>query len=252
MNLIVIDIGNSNIKIGLFSGSRLLRTGSIPSLSARAKTIRLLTAKIVGENRIAGSCISSVVPKLTYLAEKSVEELFSVHPLVVRGDMQMRRKNRYTFPARLGADRLCAAAGAFALYGGPTIVVDFGTATTYNVIDKHGNFLGGVISPGVNTIASALPRVTAQLPEISFRVPSKTISRDTITSLQAGTSAMAIDAFEGMILRLRTEFGVRMKVVATGGYAALMAKHTGLISRVEKNLVLIGGKELWWEGSSRR
>jgi type III pantothenate kinase len=137
--------------------------------------------------------------------------------------------------------------GAFALYGGPAIVVDFGTATTYNVIDGRGNFLGGVISPGVGTISAALPRVTAQLPGYRFRMPLQAISRDTVSSLQAGSAYMALDAFEGMITRLRDEYGRKLKVIATGGCSALIGRHSKSISRVEKDLVLFGAHTLWLE-----
>lgn len=244
--LLALDIGNSTIEASLFEGNSTVASIAAPSTVQRSgdETWRIVTDLLTSRNlqprQISGIGISSVVPFLTTLFVSLSQQRTGLHPLVISGDMDLGMKIHYAMPAALGPDRICAAVAAYAKHRGPLIVVDFGTATTFGAVSAEGEFLGGAIMSGLKSTAEALTQRTAQLPGFELQVPATPIATDTVQALQAGLVFGAVDAFEGMIRRMRSELGGKARVVATGGLADFMAPLTAMIDVVEPRLVLEG------------
>jgi type III pantothenate kinase len=238
--LLAIDVGNTHTVLAIFEGPKLVADWRIPSSPLRTSdeywhSIRTFCAgKGIDSSRISGAGISSVVPELTLLFEAMARIALGTEPLTVHAGLDLGITVRYSDPASLGADRLCNAVAGFRKYGGPLIIVDFGTATTFDVVSERGEFLGGVIALGLASTAAELHRRTAQLPEIDLRFPSSVIGRD--TGVMFGT----LDIVEGTIRRIREELGVPTRVIATGGLSPLIAQHTDIITACEPLLVLEG------------
>jgi type III pantothenate kinase len=192
-----------------------------------------------------GAVISSVVPGGTKSCTAVLRRHFGVNPLIVSAKSASGMRIRYQRPAGLGADRICGAAAAYARHGGPVIVVDAGTATTYGVVSAHGIFLGGAISPGVRTSALALRRSTARLPAVQLRFPASVIGTSTVAGMQSGTLYGALDAMEGMIRRLKRVAGSRAKVILTGGFSRLLGSKSRSVDAVEPYLVLEGARMIF-------
>ena len=198
---------------------------------------------------IDGVGISSVVPNLTDIFASMARKYFRAEPLLVDSSLDLGFKIHYDDPTSVGADRLCNAVAGYAKYGGPLIIIDFGTATTYDVIAGNGDYLGGVIAPGIETSAMDLHRRAAKLPKIELHFPSKMIGTDTVGSMQAGILYGALDAMEGTLNRLQSELkkreGKKAKVIATGGFSQLMTKKSKLIEAWEPSLVLDGVRMIY-------
>lgn len=248
--LLAIDIGNSHTVVGVFDGDRLaaewrvtthdLRTSDEVAVAIRA----LLRDGGFDASHIHRIGIASVVPPLTSSYERMSRSAFRIEPVVVHGGLDLGFRILYHEPMAVGADRLCNAIAGFAKYGGPLIIVDFGTATTYDVVGLNGDYWGGVIAPGVETSAADLHRRAAKLPRVDLTLPSAVIGRDTISSMQSGILYGAIDATEGMIRRLSAaitaEAGSAPTVIATGGFSGFLRQHSSLIAHHEPSLVLDG------------
>jgi type III pantothenate kinase len=247
---IAIDIGNTHTVIGIFENETLKIELRIPSTSDQIeKTIStqiltLLTREGIDKKDIDGVAISSVVPSLTDIYISLSKEYFNQDPLVVNADLNLGITIHYDNPKSLGTDRLCSAIAAFSKYGGPLIVIDFGTATTYGVVASNGDFLGGVIAPGMAISAASLHQRTAQLPDIDLHLPRCVISIDTVSSIQNGVLCGAVDAMTGMIHRIQSELYLveskKALVIATGGFSKIVAYHSQVIQHVETSLVLDG------------
>ncbi|MFI5251060.1 MAG: type III pantothenate kinase [Bacteroidota bacterium] len=244
--LLTLDIGNSNIHIGLFDKKKLLGKKNTPSKSAHPieefiTTLDLLLTELKTERSALRGCgISSVVPDLSSHIAKWLTGELNISPLVISGTLPLAVKIQYDDPLSLGADRICSAVAAYSKYGGPIIVIDFGTATTYNIISEFGEFMGGVIAPGIKTAGEALYKATAQLPQVTLEIPSQVIGTNTIASIQSGILYAGVDAAEGMIHRLKKLTGQKTIVIATGGFSDLIKSKTTLINHIEKDLVLEG------------
>jgi len=165
---------------------------------------------------------------------------FKIDPVLISAELDLGIKILYDVPTTVGADRLCNAVAGYTKYGGPIIVVDFGTATTYDVVSEKGEYLGGVIAPGIETSAAELHRRAAKLPKIELHFPKDVIGRNTVSSMQSGIMYGAVDAMEGMIKRIKNVIGQHAKVIATGGLAKTIIKHTNSIDFYEPTLVLDG------------
>jgi len=189
---------------------------------------------------ITGVGISSVVPNLTDVFVWMSEKHFKVKPIVVSSELDLGIKILYDDPSAVGADRLCNAVAGFTKYGGPVIIIDFGTATTYDVVSEKGEYLGGVIAPGIETSAAELHRRAAKLPKIELHFPKSVIGKNTVSSMQSGIMYGAVDAMEGMIKRIKNIIGQNAKVIATGGLAKTIIEHTNMIDFYEPSLVLDG------------
>jgi type III pantothenate kinase len=189
--------------------------------------------------------ISSVVPDLTDVFESLARKYFHVEPVTVTASLDLGIRVLYTDPSVVGADRLCNAIAGFRKYGGPLVVIDFGTATTFDVISASGDYLGGVITLGLESTASELHRRAAKLPKIELRFPSSVIGKETEASMQSGVMFGAVDAVEGTIRRISAELGTTPRVIATGGLAGILAARTKVIEACEPSLVLDGVRMIY-------
>lgn len=244
--LLALDIGNSTIVAALFDRETKLGEITAPSSVQRTpeETWQIIESLRrhagVPDVRVDAVGISSVVPFLTTLFADLSHTKLQCEPLIITGALDLGMRIAYNDARQLGPDRICAAVAGYHKYGGPLIIVDFGTATTYGVIGANGDFLGGAIALGVKATADALHSRTAQLPPIELTLPAGTICTDTATAMQAGTMFSAIDAVEGMIVRLKKELGVEAPVVATGGLSAIMVPLIPSINHHDPFLVLEG------------
>ncbi len=244
--LLAIDVGNTHTVIGLYDGERLVADWRIASLTHRTADENWLAIKSfcieagIQPSGISGVGISSVVPDLTDIFEAMARKYLRVEPLTVSASLDIGIKILYKDPTSVGADRICNAVAGFRKYGGPLIIIDFGTATTYDVVSKEGDYLGGVITLGLESSAAELHRRAAKLPKIELHFPSSVIGRDTVSSMQAGIMFGTVDAIEGIVRRIRKELGTDSRVIATGGLSGTIARHTSIIEAVEPSLVLDG------------
>lgn len=244
--LLALDIGNSTIAAALFEDEQIRGTYVVPSTVQRTaeETWHIIETLLLNSGcsheDVTQAGISSVVPFLTQRFSELIWHNLGCHPLIINGTLDLEFRIHYRDPSTLGADRICSAAAAFEKFGGPIIVVDFGTATTYGVVDANGDFLGGAIALGVKTAAEALQRRTAQLPSFDLRPPRTPIAVDTVSAMQAGTIFGTIDAVDGMLARIRKELGVHARAVATGGLSPLIAPLIPSIEHHEPSLVLDG------------
>jgi type III pantothenate kinase len=256
--LIVADVGNTDTVLALFRGRRIVaewraRSAQFRSPARARQTVRLLLAEAGASRRaVRGAVISSVVPAVTRVLAPALRAVTGRPAYVVAGTDPSGLAMGYRTPATLGPDRLCNAVAAKAAYGAPVIVVDLGTAVTYDVVLRDGTFAGGAITAGVATTAAALRSGTAALPLVPLEFPDAPFGVDTVSSIQAGVMFGAIDAMEGMIRRIRVVTGRSTPVVATGGFAEAAAARSRLITEVAPHLVLEGARLLYERNARAR
>jgi type III pantothenate kinase len=256
--LVAADIGNTDTVCALFRGNRLVAEWRAPSAqflsAARARqTLRLLLAEAGASNSdLRGAVISSVVPAVTRQLAPALRAATGRRPYIVAGTDPSGLRMGYRSPAKLGPDRLCNAVAARALYGAPVIVVDLGTAVTYDVVTRGGTFAGGAITAGIATTAAALRGRTAALPLVPLEFPDGPVGDDTVSCIQSGVMFGAVDAMDGMIRRIRAVTGRSTPVVATGGFAHAAAAHSQLITAVVPQLVLEGARLLYERNARAR
>ncbi|MDH4069672.1 MAG: type III pantothenate kinase [Ignavibacteria bacterium] len=244
--LLAIDIGNTHTVVGLFSGDTLAGHWRMSSAAHRTGDESWLTIRSfclnngIDPSKIRLVGISSVVPNLTEVFATIASRYVGVSPHIVGAGTIPGMNIRYHDPASVGADRLCNAVAGFTKYGGPLIIVDFGTATTFDIIDVQGDYLGGVICLGVESSAAELHRRAARLPKVELIFPESVVARDTVSSIQAGLMIGTVESVEGIVRRIREEIGHQAGVIATGGLAPVIAKHTDIIQAIEPSLVLEG------------
>lgn len=249
--LLVIDIGNTNLTIGLYEGQTLGWHWRLATDHARMPDeygLQLLgLLQHTGHNirDLTGVAISSVVPPLTGRVVQACGEYLKQTPLVVDAGIKTGIRIRYEDPRAVGADRVCDAVAVMHLYGGPACVIDFGTATTFNAITREGDYLGGAITAGVNLAAEALYTRAAKLPRIDLQRPPSVIGRNTVHAMQSGLLFGYVSMVEGMVARFREELGPQMTVVATGGLAELIARETPIIEHIAPWLTLDGLRLIW-------
>jgi type III pantothenate kinase len=244
--LLAVDIGNTSIAIGIFDGERLVKHWNIRS--EREKTsdeygitlLNLLSVSGLEASDINTAILSSVVPPLTPVFQELTRNLFQVKSFVVGPGLKTGMPILYESPLEVGADRVVSAVAAYAKHGGPCIVVDFGTATTFDAVSSAGEYLGGAIAPGMQIAAEALYRKTAKLPRIEIRKPHKAIGRTTEASMQSGLYYGYIGLISKIIQEMRKELGEESKVVSTGGSAASIHRQIPDIDDFEPYLVLEG------------
>jgi type III pantothenate kinase len=251
MPLFCVDIGNTNVVMGLYAGEELVAHWRIATDHRRmADEYAMLILDLferVGQDpaAVTGIIVASVVPPLTGIFEKIAQRYFGQAALVVGAGVQSGVRIRYDNPQEVGADRVVNAAGAYHRYGGPACVVDFGTATTFDALSVEGDYLGGAIAPGIGIAAEALFQRTAKLPRIEIVRPPAAIGKTTVQSMQSGLLYGYVGLVEGMVARFRAELGAGMKVVATGGLASLIAAETPAIDAVDPWLTLEGLRLIW-------
>ena len=244
--LLAIDIGNTNITVGVFQGDRLRATWRITSDVQRTADEyglmfrNLLALRSIDHSEITAGCICSVVPPLTPTMEQVCHDYFAVTPLTVGTGTKTGVQIRYDNPRDVGADRVADAVAALNLYGGPVIVVDFGTGTVFDAVSDQGEYLGGAIAPGLRVAAESLFTSTSQLRRVNLVAPSSAIGKNTVSAMQAGLVLGYVGLVEGMVRRFKEELGSHAKVVATGGQADLIAGETRVFDFVNKDLTLVG------------
>jgi type III pantothenate kinase len=250
-DFLAIDIGNTHIVFGIFRGDKILSNLRISTQNERtADEIGILINQFCNLNRISLSdlteCgISSVVPGMTNTIHSGINKYLSIEALNIDHTLDLGIKILYKDPSQVGADRICNSAAAFNKYGGPIIIIDFGTATTFDVVSKRGEYLGGIIVPGIETSAYDLQRRAAKLPKIELKFPDEIIGKDTVSSMQSGILYSAVDSTEGIIKRICKSLGLGPMVIATGGFSALISEKLKKIDRIEPNLVLEGIKLIY-------
>ncbi len=249
--LLVIDIGNTNITIGLYQGDRLGPRWRLATDHERMpdeyglQFLGLLAHVDRTPRDIMGICLASVVPPLTSRVVQACHNYLDRSPLVVDAGVKTGVRILYEDPRAVGADRIADAAAVQRLYGGPACVVDFGTATTFDAISDKGDYLGGAIAPGIGIAAEALFLRTAKLPRVDLQPPPAAIGRNTVHAMQSGLLFGYVSLVEGMVNRFRLELGAEMKTIATGGLAELIANLTDIFDIINPWLTLEGLRIIW-------
>lgn len=249
--LLAIDIGNTNITLGLYQGEQLGPRWRISTDHQRMPDeygitlVNLLSFSGYKPAQVEAVVLASVVPPLTMTLVQAVRDYLGRKPLVVDSSLQTGVRVRYDDPSQVGADRIVDAAAVHKLYGGPACVVDFGTATTFDAITAEGDYLGGAIAPGIGIAAEALFQRAAKLPKVELRRPPAAIGRNTVHSMQSGLLFGYVGLVEGMVARFRAELGPQMKVIGTGGLAELIARETPVIEIIAPWLTLDGLRIIW-------
>lgn len=249
--LLTIDVGNTNLTIGLFEGSKLGARWRLATDHERMpdeyglQMLGLLQHGGCSPAQLDGICIASVVPPLTPRILQACRNYLSDDILVIDETVETGIKILYEDPRAVGADRIADAVAVCTLYGGPACVVDFGTATTFDAITAAGEYLGGAIAPGIGIAAEALFMRTAKLPRVDIKAPPSVIGRNTVHAIQSGLVFGYVALVEGMVERFRRELGPDMKVIATGGLAEVVANHTDVIHHLAPWLTLEGLRILW-------
>jgi type III pantothenate kinase len=244
--LLVININNTNTMLGLFHNQKWIANWRVASDQKKLADEYGILLKSLFDyagfkwEDIAAVAIASVVPPLTTTFTEMCRRFLKRNPLVVTHEINLGVKVRTDYPAEVGADRILNALATHRLHGSPAIVVDFGTATTFDAISAEGDYLGGAIAPGLGIAAEALFSRTAKLPRIELVAPPAAIGRNTIHCMQAGLVLGYVGLIEGLVERIRAELGGHARVIGTGGLAAVLAKETKVIEVVDQMLTLEG------------
>ncbi len=245
--LLAIDIGNTNITMGIFDGADIVAKFRITTKISRtsdefgSQISDLIRCKGFSVEDITEVIIASVVPKIMYSFSNGIYKYLHKDAVIVGVGTRTGIRIETTNPKEIGPDRIVDAVGAYELYGGPVLVVDFGTATTYDLITGDGRFVGGIISPGIRISANALTNDTANLPEIEIKKPDNILGKDTVSSMQAGLMYGTIGQTEYIVRKMIEESGLAdVKVVATGGLGKSIAKETDAIQIYDEDLTLKG------------
>ena len=245
--LLVIDVGNTNVTMGVLDGENLKETFRLTTRTSRTSDeyglaiCDLIEHRAIAIEEVRDVIISSVVPDVMYSLINGIVKYFHTTPLIVGPGIKTGIRLATENPKQIGADRIVDAVGAYELYGGPVLVIDFGTATTYDLILEDGSFVAGVTSPGIRLSANALWQGTAKLPKFEILKPKSILAKETISSMQAGLVYGYIGQTEYIIKKVKEEAKLKeMKVVATGGLGKIIADETDMIEVYDNRLTLKG------------
>ncbi len=244
--LLAVDIGNTHVVMGIFEKNALRNSWRFSSNASRTEdecwglVHSLAETDGIDLQCVSGCAISSVVPNLTLTFKSMIFARLGLESILVNASLPLGLKIHYDSPSNVGADRICNAIAGFEKYGGPLIVVDFGTATTFDVISEHGDYLGGIIAPGIETSLQTLHHRAALLMNVALTFPERAIGTSTETSMQSGLMYGAVDMVNGLIRRIREECGGVSTVIATGGLASAVAPKIDSLTKVEPQLTLYG------------
>lgn len=256
-SIMVLDVGNSNTKIGIFVGPSLAHHWRISTVQERTTDelgmviAGLVQSAGVVRNQLAGVVISSVVPPIMPAIERMCKQYFGITPLIVGPGVRTGLDIKADSPREVGVDRIVNAISAVAQYGPPLIIVDFGTATTFCVVDALGHYVGGAIAPGVRTSADALFESAAKLPRVELARPKTVIGKNTVTGVQSGVVYGFASLVDGMVEHIARELPLPYTVVATGGLAELIAPESKCISHIHPLLTLEGLRIVWERNRER-
>ncbi|MGN0415277.1 MAG: type III pantothenate kinase [Agathobacter sp.] len=245
--ILTIDVGNTNITCGVFREDELAASFRITTKMPRTSDeygmmlSDLLERNNIETTDIEDAIICSVVPNVMHSLRGGLVKYFHITPIVVEAGIKTGIRIVTPNPQQIGADRIVDAVGAYEIYGGPVLVIDFGTATTYDFVDEKGSFLGGITAPGIRISAKALWEDAAKLPEIEIKKPDQILGKDTITSMQSGLVYGQIGQTEYIINKVKKEVGLdNVKTVVTGGLGRIIASETDAVDVYDQNLTLKG------------
>ena len=245
--ILTLDIGNTNMKTALFDGMEMKQYWRLSTNRNRTSDeygmamMNLLNHYGIDRGEVEGIMMSSVVPQINFTIEHMCRSYFGMEPMKIEPGVKTGINIKYENPRELGSDRIANAVGAYELYGGPCITIDFGTATSFGAISAKGEFLGGAICPGLKLAADALTERTAKLPRFELVKPENVIGRNTVTNMQAGIVYGYIGQIKYLVNRMKKEMGVEgIKVIATGGLAVLVAGESSVIDVMDGLLTLKG------------
>lgn len=250
--IICIDVGNTNIKYALFEDDKLKISFRVATEQKKtsdeygSQLINIVKNNGIDPADITGGIISSVVPSLDYTIDRMCRTYLRINPLLLGPGLKTGMNIRVDNAREVGADRVVNNVAAMRKYGAPVIVIDFGTATTFNVVDKNGVFIGGIIAPGIKGSLDSLVNGTAKLPRVEIERPAKAIGTNTVTNMQSGIVYGFAGLVEYLIKKIKRELkSDDVKVVATGGFSEIIAAETSCIDKVDKLLTLEGLKYLY-------
>ncbi len=245
--LLAIDIGNTNITLGVFQGENLETTFRMTTKQSRTSDeYGMIIFGLLGQNGVAVGditdvIVASVVPNVMHSLTNAIVKYFHTKPIIIESGIKSGIRVEGPGADHIGADRIVDAAAAYGLYGGPAIVIDYGTATTYDLVDEDGTFIACVIAPGIQLSAQALWSKAAKLPEFEIRNPGTILAQETIACMQAGVLFGQVGQTEYIVKRMKEEFGKEdMKVIATGGLGSLIKDETDVIDIFDPQLILQG------------
>ncbi len=256
--LLCIDIGNTNIVLGVYRGEKLVAHWRISTDHRKMPDeygillLNLLSCEQIGIEEIDDVILASVVPPVADRLLEMLRQYTGISPLVVGQGLRTGIAIRYDSPRDVGADRIVNAVAAYRLYGAPACIVDFGTATTFDALSAQGEYLGGAIAPGVLVAAEALFQRTAKLPRVDLQRPPHAIGVNTVDAMRSGILFGYVGLVEGLVTRFRRELGENMRVIATGGLARLIARETAVIEHVDPWLTLKGLRLIYELNRGRR
>jgi type III pantothenate kinase len=245
--ILTIDVGNTNITCGVFDADEIVASFRITTKMPRTSDeYGMMLSNLIEQNDlhpadIKDAIICSVVPNVMHSLQGGLVKYFNITPIIVEAGIETGIRIVTSNPQQIGADRIADAVGAYEIYGGPVLVIDFGTATTYDFIDETGAFQGGITAPGIRISARALWEDAAKLPEIEIKKPEKILGKDTITSMQAGLVYGQIGQTEYIINKVKKEVGLKeLRTVVTGGLGRIIATETDAVDVYDPNLTLKG------------
>lgn len=247
--ILAVDIGNSNIVIGVYDGDKLVGSWRMVTRSEKTSDeygifiLNLIELSNIDKTEIKSAIVSSVVPNVMHSFENALRKYFNIEPIIVGPGIKTGITISTDNPREVGADRIVGLVAAYHMFGGPLIVIDFGTATTYDVVSEKGEFKYGITSPGIQITADALWQRTAQLPSVEIKKPDSILAKNTITSIQAGLVYGYIGQVEYIIKKIKEEMKIEnMKVVATGGLGRIISDETSMIDVYDPQLLFKGLK----------
>lgn len=250
--LFTIDVGNTNIVLGIYDGDELKFSYRMATDRTRSSDeigfffLQLLANSGVSPEEIEDAVISSVVPPIMHSLENAVRKYFKKEPIIISSATALPMQIKIDNPRELGADRIVNAIAAYELYGGPAVVIDFGTATTFCCIDENGDYLGGAIYPGLKISVDALVERTAKLPRIEISKPDNVIGKNTVQSMQSGVVYGYVGMVDYIVNKMATEIGAtKINVIATGGLSSLISKESKTITHINRDLTLSGLKIIY-------